>query len=109
MYVGRKERTNAPPEACHELIPVVIATGETPHAREADGKPGHCERSYAKRQLWEITRPTSSTRTIGVPGFANGGIVPSRAASCTELHCSRGTEGSNPLLQYRRGVSGPGT
>jgi len=29
-------------------------------------------------------------------GLRDGGIVPSRAASCTELHCSRGTEGSNP-------------
>jgi hypothetical protein len=40
----------------------------------------------------------SLMRTIGVPGFAMAVSVASRAASCTELHRSRGTEGSNPSL-----------
>src|ERR1700674_5518992 len=44
----------------------------------------------------EIARPSSSTRTVDVPRFAMAGSVASRAASCTELHRSRGTEGSNP-------------
>ena len=43
----------------------------------------------------------------GPPGLRDGGIVPSRAASCTELHCSRGTEGSNLLPSSGESVANP--
>jgi hypothetical protein len=56
--------------------------GVAPHTREADGKPGHCERFFAKRQLWEIARPSSSTRTIGVPGFAPSVPLANESAPC---------------------------
>jgi hypothetical protein len=89
---GRRSDT-APRQcrACRSPDPRARKVAEADRDLDAGFCP--CER---RARHAEIARRACRRERSGVPGFTMAAWVASRAASCTELHRSRGTEGSNP-------------